>query len=99
MWNIGAESVVFAQDDSALELDEVRTVFPSMKCLQVSKNNPTQVLALFEQLRDLFGKPAVHHEDTIRQASVQAQSAFHEAAAERPDGGEFVRGLQGAGDI
>jgi len=36
IWNIGADSVVFV-DDSAMELEEVRTAFPAMTCLQFSK--------------------------------------------------------------
>lgn len=92
-WNIGAESVVFVDDDP-MELDEVRTAFPSITCLQFPQNHPARTLALFEELRDLFGKPAVNFEDTLRQASIQAREAFHEAA-ERADSGEFVRGLHG----
>src|SRR6202044_1501315 len=82
-------------DDSPMELDEVRTAFPCMTCLQFSKKHPTQVLALFEQLRDLFGTPAVHREDGLRQASIQAGEAFRESV-ESSDNGEFVRGLQGS---
>ena len=92
-WNIGADRVVFV-DDSAMELDEVRTAFPSMTCLQFPKKHPAKALGLFEELRDLFGKPAVHLEDTLRRASVQASEAFH-AAAEGADSGDFVRGLHG----
>jgi len=92
-WNIGADSVVFV-DDSAMELDEVRTAFPSMTCLRFPKKNPAQTLGLFDELRDLFGKPAVNLEDTLRQASIQASETFHEAA-ESADSGEFVRGLNG----
>jgi len=93
VWNIGAESVVFVDDD-LMELGEVRTAFPSMTCLQFSRKHAARTLGLFEELRDLFGKPAVHLEDNLRQASIQAREAFHEAAAS-PDSGEFVRGLQG----
>jgi FkbH-like protein len=93
VWNIGAESVVFVDDD-VMELDEVRTAFPSMTCLQFPKKHPAKTLGLFEELRDLFGKPAVNLEDTLRQASIQAREAFNEAA-ERADSGEFVRGLHG----
>jgi FkbH-like protein len=92
-WNIGADSVVFV-DDSAMELEEVRTAFPSMTCLQFSKKNPAMALALFERLRDLFGKPAVHREDSLRQASIRATQRFHEAAASS-DTREFVRNLHG----
>ena len=93
IWNIGAESVAFV-DDSAMELEEVRTAFPSITCLQFPKNNAGKALALFEQLRDLFGKAAVGAEDSLRQASIQAREAF-DAAAENADGGKFVESLNG----
>jgi FkbH-like protein len=92
-WNISADRVVFV-DDSAMELDEVRTAFPSMTCLRFPKNHPARALGLFEELRDLFGKPAVSLEDSLRQASIQAGEAFHEAA-ERAGSAEFVKGLRG----
>jgi FkbH-like protein len=89
-WNIGADSVVFV-DDSPMELDEVRTAFPSMTCLQFPAKQPAAALALFGQLRDLFGKPVLQKEDALRQASLKA---FHESA-QATDIGEFVRGLNG----
>ena len=93
IWNIDAGSVVFV-DDSLMELEEVRTAFPSLTCLQFSKKHPARALELFDQLRELFGKPAVHREDTLRLASIQASEALNEAA-QSSDSGEFIRGLQG----
>jgi FkbH-like protein len=93
-WNIGADSAVFV-DDSVMELEEVRAAFPSMTCLQFPKGRPSKALELFEELRDLFGKPAVHLEDALRPASIRASGAFHAAAAQNADSGEFVRGLRG----
>ena len=88
---MGADSVVFV-DDSPMELDEVRTAFPSMTCLQFPEK-PAAVLALFEQLRDLFGKPVLQREDALRQASLKA---FHESAQVSDTSSEdFVRSLQG----
>jgi len=89
-WNIDADSVVFI-DDSPMELDEVHTAFPSMTCLQFPTKQPAAALALFEQLRDLFGKPVVQREDALRQTSLKA---FQESA-KTTDIGEFVRGLSG----
>jgi FkbH-like protein len=88
-WNINADSVVFV-DDSPMELDEVRTAFPSMTCLQFPAK-PAAALALFAELRDLFGKPVLQREDALRQASLKA---FHESAT-TADIGDFVRNLQG----
>jgi FkbH-like protein len=92
-WNIGAECVVFV-DDSAMEIDEVRIAFPAMTCLQFSAKQPAKTLELFEKMRDLFGKPAIHPEDALRQASIRANAAVQPAAGNSLDG-EFVRGLQG----
>jgi FkbH-like protein len=92
-WNIGPDSVVFV-DDSAMELDEVKAAFPSMTCLQFPTKQPAASVALFEQLRDLFGKAAVNPEDTLRQASIQAGEVFRESA-QNPDSGDFLRSLKG----
>jgi FkbH-like protein len=91
-WNVGADSVVFV-DDSPMELDEVRTAFPSMTCLQFPEK-PAAALALFEQLRDLFGKPVLQKEDALRQTSLKA---FHESSqsSATADSGEFLRSLNG----
>ena len=88
-WNIGADSVVFV-DDSAMELAEVKAAFPAMTCLQFPAK-PAAALGLFEQLRDLFGKPVLQKEDALRQSSLKA---FHEST-QATDIGEFVRGLNG----
>jgi FkbH-like protein len=93
IWNIGADGVVFV-DDSAMELDEVSTAFPTMTCLQFSRKQPAKVLELLEQLRNLFGKPEVHRDDALRQASIRANVALQSAAGESPSA-EFVRNLQG----
>jgi FkbH-like protein len=96
-WNIGPESVVFV-DDSAMELDEVRTAFPAMTCLQFSRKLPAKTIELLEQLRDLFGKPAIQREDALRQDSIRANAALQAAAGGAADGspdGDFLRGLQG----
>jgi FkbH-like protein len=91
IWNIGADSVVFV-DDSAMELEEVRTAFPAMTCLQFSKQ-PARMLEMLQQLRDLFGKPAVNREDALRQASIRANASVW--AAGDSNRGEFLRSLQG----
>ena len=93
VWNIGADGVVFV-DDSGLELDEVQQAFPAMKCLQFTKKQPAKVLALLEQLRDLFGKPAVQREDALRQSSIRANASLQAAAADTVDG-QFLLGLKG----
>ncbi|MBV8817764.1 MAG: HAD-IIIC family phosphatase [Acidobacteriaceae bacterium] len=93
VWNIGPEAVVFV-DDSPMELDEVCAAFPDMKCLQFHGKQPAKVLALFEELRDLFGKPALQREDALRQASIRANVAVQAGAAESSSA-DFLRSLQG----
>lgn len=88
-WNIGPDAVVFV-DDSPMELAEVRAAFPAMTCLQFA-HQPGAALALFEQLRDLFGKPVLQREDALRQSSLKA---FNEAVKSASDG-DFVRSLGG----
>jgi len=91
-WNIGAESVVYV-DDAPMELEEVHTAFPSMRCLQFPTNSPTKALHLLEQLRDLFGRSTLSQDDTLRQSSIRANARFREVASQTsPD--EFIRGLQ-----
>jgi FkbH-like protein len=89
-WNIGADSVVFV-DDSPMELDEVAQAFPGITCLQFRRQQPSEVLRLVGQLRDLFGKPVVTREDSLRQASIRANAQI---GSDVPSA-EFVRGLQG----
>jgi FkbH-like protein len=92
-WNIAADSVVFV-DDSAMELEEVRCAFPSMTCLRFPAGAPARVLEFLEQLRDLFGKPALGEEDALRQSSIRANALFQQAAGQASPG-EFIKQLQG----
>ena len=92
-WNIGPESVVFV-DDSRMEIEEVQAAFPTMTCLQFPTGNPALAVQLFEQLRDLFGKPALHREDTLRGHSIRAQAHFNNAVRQASNG-SFVRELRG----
>src|SRR5207245_360293 len=50
-WNIGAESVVFV-DDNPLELEQVKSRFPTMECVEFRKDDP----ALLVVLNDRFAK-------------------------------------------
>ncbi len=91
-WNIGAQNVVFV-DESPLELEEARTAFPGLTTRQFPKH-PGKAVALFAELRDMFGKPSVGQEDALRQASIRAAAVFQQSA-DAPDSGNFVRGLEG----
>jgi FkbH-like protein len=72
-WNINADSVVFV-DDSPLELAEVEAGHPGITCLQFPTNS-RDIQNLIFQLRDLFGKSAIHHEDAIRSESIRRTRA------------------------
>lgn len=78
-WNINADAVVFI-DDSALELAEVKSLYPEMECLRFSIDDEQSVYGLLENLRDLFAKPAILADDVIRVASVRSGSEFQSHA-------------------
>lgn len=87
-WNVGAESVVFV-DDNPLELAEVQSRHPQIVCLRFPTRDPQAVYGLLASLRDLFGKSAISPEDELRLESVRAAAAMaaaHEAAAETAEG-------------
>ena len=79
-WNIGADSVVFV-DDSAMELGEVAAAHPGIECLRFPKDDPQAAWALFERLRDLFGKPRISAEDSLRASSLRQAAAAPEAGS------------------
>jgi FkbH-like protein len=80
-WNIGPESVVFIDDDP-LELEEVRTMFPQMTCLQFPKGDPRAIYELLVRLRDLFGKDSISEEDKLRLQSIRANASIQAASGE-----------------
>jgi FkbH-like protein len=84
-WNIGADSVVFV-DDNALELAEVQSMFPQITCLQFPLGSPQAVYELLVQLRNLFGKSEVSAEDKIRLESIRANAAWREAGDNSVEG-------------
>ncbi len=92
VWNVGAESIAYVDDDP-MELEEVRTAFPSMTCLQFPTSSPAKVLHLMEQLRDLFGKPTLDRDDALRQSRIRANVRFQEAAGPASTD-EFIRRLR-----
>lgn len=95
VWNIGPDSVVYV-DDSLMELEEVGNAFPAIRCLQFSKGHPGKVVALFEELRDLFGKPTINSDDLLRADSIRGNAAIQAAStAQGSTNGDFVRNLSG----
>jgi FkbH-like protein len=80
-WNISADSVVFV-DDSAMELAEVAAAHPGIECLLFPKADYAAAYRLLRRLRELFGKPRVSEEDSIRLESIRTGARFQEAAGE-----------------
>jgi FkbH-like protein len=74
-WNIGADAVVFV-DDNPAELAEVQAAFPNILCRQFPKNDPRRAWMLLNELRDLFGKPFVSKEDTLRMRSIRTSGVW-----------------------
>lgn len=68
-WNIGEESAVFV-DDSPIEIDLMKSAFPSMECLLFPTHDEKGVWQLMRRLRDLFGRERLQEEDRIRAASL-----------------------------
>jgi FkbH-like protein len=77
-WNIAADSVVVV-DDSPIELAEVKTAYPDIKCLRFPTHDDQEAFALLGELRDLFGKEAVLAEDAIRRESLQRAASVLES--------------------
>lgn len=78
-WNIGADSVVFV-DDNRMELEEVRSAFPDMECILFPKADYASGLAMLHRLRDLFGKPRLAEEDSYRLATLKQNRQVVESA-------------------
>jgi FkbH-like protein len=74
-WNLGADSVVFV-DDSPMELAEVAAAHPGIECVLFPKTDYAAANGMLRRLRDLFGKPRVSYEDTIRVQSIRQGAAF-----------------------
>ncbi len=77
-WNIGADAVVFI-DDNPAELGEVKQAHPQIETILFPKNNPQAAAELMERLRDLFGKEIVSEEDRFRLDSLRQSGAMTEA--------------------
>jgi FkbH-like protein len=74
-WNVGADSVVFV-DDSPMEAAEVKAAFPQMECIVFPKNDYPAIWNLLKYLRDVFGKPFLTEEDSLRLHSLRAAGAW-----------------------
>ncbi len=78
-WNIGADSVVFV-DDNRMEIEEVRAAFPEIECILFPKSDYAAGLNMLRRLRDLFGKPRLAEEDAYRLESIKQSRHIQESA-------------------
>lgn len=91
-WNLGADSVVFV-DDNQLELEQVKRAFPGLDCLEFRRDDA----AFLVELRDRFGKREIRDEDVLRAASLRGAQAVRQAASQ--DGRLLEELLAGANAI
>ena len=76
-WNVGPDSVVFV-DDNPLELEQVKTAFPDMECLQFRKDDA----AFLGGLRDRFAKREIREEDRLRVESLRANESLRQVESD-----------------
>lgn len=88
-WNIGADSVVFV-DDSPMELAEVKSVHQDVECLLFPTDRDQTAYELLEQLRNIFGKDRVSHEDIIRLDSIRRGSILQAGISTEASGNTGV---------
>lgn len=91
-WNIGADSVVFI-DDNAFEVEEVGRKFPEMECIQFN-SSARFVMDLWSDLRMKFARKTVREEDRIRSASIRTMNRADVPASGNEDMDEFLRNLR-----
>lgn len=92
-WNIGADAVAFV-DDSPLESAEVQSRFPEVQCLRFPAGEPERMPALFQTLREWFGRPAIQAEDRLRARSIRGSAEARSAEAGAADREAFLAGLE-----
>jgi FkbH-like protein len=88
-WNIGADSVVFV-DDNPLEIEQIKATFPSMECILFRRDDPS----FLYELRDRFGKRAIRDEDKLRSQSLRAGQQVRAAANDGNALEDLLRGAQ-----
>lgn len=77
-WNVGADSVVFI-DDNPMEVAEVKAAFPDLECIVFPKNHYQRFWSLLHDLRGLFGKPSLTEDDSLRLSSIRNSSTWRDS--------------------
>ena len=65
-------------DDNPLELEQVKTAFPDMECLQFRKDDA----AFLVGLRDRFAKREIREEDRLRVESLRANESLRQVESD-----------------
>ena len=91
-WNIGPQDVVFV-DDSSAELEEVRTAFPELTCIQFKGTDASYFHAMLLELRSLFGKVRLREEDAIRASSIRIAEQLRDATENAVSENDLLAGL------
>jgi FkbH-like protein len=94
-WNIDAGTVVFV-DDSAIEVAEVKSVFPAMESVVFPTFDENALLEMIGRLRDWFGAEVVRQEDTLRRESIRQAAVFSQARAEADSLDGFLAQTEGS---
>jgi FkbH-like protein len=92
-WNISPDAVAFV-DDSPLEIAEVQSRFPEIRCLAFPAGKPAEFRAILYTLREWFGKPAIGEEDRIRAQSIRGAAALEAARAAAAGSEAFLASLE-----
>lgn len=94
-WNIGPESVLCV-DDSAMELAEVKRVFPQISVIRFPSNDAQGAYDVLQTIRDLFGRTSLGTEDALRVDTLRNRVEFEREADTRTGTmDEFLRDLDG----
>ena len=72
-------------DDSPMEVAEVKAAFPEMECVVFQGSDSQGVRNLLKHLRDLFGKPFLTDDDTLRLRSIREAGAWRGAVQTLPE--------------
>ena len=92
-WNIAPDAVAFV-DDSPLEIAEVQSRFPEIRCLAFPTGKPAEFPAFLHTLREWFGKPSIGEEDRIRAQSIRGAAALEAARTAAAGSESFLASLE-----
>ena len=98
-WNVGEDAVVFI-DDNPMEIAQIQSEFPSMKCLLFPARDYDKSVKLLSEIRDLFGKHEITAEDLLRSESIRrAASASAEGDSGETNTDAFLAQMEATVDI